>query len=63
MCRGKPEYSDKNLPQSHYSTIQLENSTWTAQGMNPGRRGEKPATNNLSMARPQAVRNVYTILV
>jgi hypothetical protein len=36
----------ENLPQRHFCPSQ--NPTWPDQGLNPGRRGGKPATNRLS---------------
>jgi hypothetical protein len=43
--RRKPKYSEKTCPSATLSTT---NSTWVDPGLNPGRRGGKPATNCLS---------------
>jgi hypothetical protein len=43
--QGKPRYSEKTCPDATLSTT---NPTWPDPGMNPGRRGGKPATNRLS---------------
>jgi hypothetical protein len=43
--QGKPKYSIKTCPTSNLSTT---NSSWLDPGLNPGRRGGKPATNRLS---------------
>jgi hypothetical protein len=43
--QGKPEYSEKTCPSAILSTT---NPTWPDPGLNPGRRGGKPATNRLS---------------
>jgi hypothetical protein len=47
-CRlaGETEVLAENLPQRHFSPSQ--NPTWPDTGLNPGRRGGKPATNRLS---------------
>jgi hypothetical protein len=47
-CRlaGKTEVLGENLPQRHFYPSQ--NSTLPDPGLNPGRRGGKPATNRLS---------------
>jgi hypothetical protein len=47
-CRlaGETEVLGENLPQRHFGPSQ--NSTWPYPGLNPGRRGGKPATNRLS---------------
>jgi hypothetical protein len=48
-CRlaGETEVlGEKNLPQRHFCPSQ--NPTWPHPGLNPGRRGGKPATNRLS---------------
>jgi hypothetical protein len=42
---GKPKYSEKTYPSDTLSTT---NPIWLDLGMNPGRRGGKPATNRLS---------------
>jgi hypothetical protein len=41
----RPKYSEKTYPSATLSTT---NPTWPDPGSNPGRRGEKPATNRLS---------------
>jgi hypothetical protein len=43
--QGKPKYSEKTCPGSTLSTT---NPTWPDPGLNPGRRGGKPATNRFS---------------
>jgi hypothetical protein len=43
---GETEVLGENLPQGHFCPSQ--NPTWPDQGLNPSRRGGKPATNNLS---------------
>jgi hypothetical protein len=47
-CRltGETEDLGENLPQRHFCPSQ--NSTWPNPGLNPDRRGGKPATNRLS---------------
>jgi hypothetical protein len=47
-CRlaGGTEVLGENLPQRHFCPSQ--NTTWSDPGLNPGRRGGKPATNPLS---------------
>jgi hypothetical protein len=47
-CRlaGETEVLWENLPQRHFCPSQ--NPTWPDPGLNPGRRGGKPATNRLS---------------
>jgi hypothetical protein len=47
-CRfaGETEVLGENLPQRYFRPSQ--NSTWRDPGLNPGRRGGKPATNRLS---------------
>jgi hypothetical protein len=47
-CRltGETEVLGANLPQRHFCRSQ--NPTWPDPGLNPGRRGGKPATNRLS---------------
>jgi hypothetical protein len=42
---GETEVFGKNLPQRHFVHT---NPTWVDPGLNPGRRGGKPATNGLS---------------
>jgi hypothetical protein len=43
--QGKPKYSEKTCPSATLSTT---DPTWLDLGLNPGRRGGKPATNGLS---------------
>jgi hypothetical protein len=43
--QGKPKYSEKTCP---CVTLSTTNPTWPDPGLNPGRRGGKPATNRLS---------------
>jgi hypothetical protein len=43
--QGKPKYSEKTCPDATLSTT---NPTWSDPGLNPGRRGGKPATNRFS---------------
>jgi hypothetical protein len=47
-CRlaGETEVPGENVPQRHFCPSQ--NPTWPDQGLNPGRRGGKLATNCLS---------------
>jgi hypothetical protein len=47
-CRlsGETKVLGENLPQRHFCPSQ--NPTWPEPGLNPGRRGGKPATNRLS---------------
>jgi hypothetical protein len=44
-CQGNPKYSEKTYPSS---TLSTKNPTWPDTGLNPSRRGGKPATNRLS---------------
>jgi hypothetical protein len=43
--QGKPKYAEKTCPDATLSTT---NPTWPGPGLNPGRRGGKPATNRFS---------------
>jgi hypothetical protein len=43
--QGKPKYSEKTC---HDATLSTTNPTWPDPGLNPGRRGRKPATNRFS---------------
>jgi hypothetical protein len=43
--QGKPKYSEKTCRDTALSTT---NPTWPDPGLNPGRRGGKPATNRFS---------------
>jgi hypothetical protein len=47
-CRlaGETDVFGENQPQRHFCPSQ--NPTWPDPGLNPGRRGGKPATNRLS---------------
>jgi hypothetical protein len=49
--QGKPKYSEKTFPSATSSTT---NPTWPDPGSNPGRSGEKPATNRLSYGAAKA---------
>jgi hypothetical protein len=46
ILAGETEVLGENLPQRHFCPSQ--NPTWPDPGLNPGRRGGKPATNRLS---------------
>jgi hypothetical protein len=46
ILAGETEVLGENLPQGHFCPSQ--NPTWPDPGLNPGRRGGKPATNRLS---------------
>jgi hypothetical protein len=48
---GKPKYTEKTWPSATLSTT---NPTWLGPGLNPGRRGGKPATNRLSYGAAHA---------
>jgi hypothetical protein len=58
-CRlaGETEVLGENLPQPHFCPSQ--NSTWADPGLNPGRRGGKPATNRLSYGAANIVYKLY----
>jgi hypothetical protein len=45
IVQGKPKYSEKIRPSAPLSST---NPTWPNPGLNPGRRGGKPATKRLS---------------
>jgi hypothetical protein len=49
-CQGKPKYSERTYPSAILSTT---NPTWLDSGLYPGRHGEKPATNRMSLRRGQ----------
>jgi hypothetical protein len=53
-CRlaGETEVLGENLPLPHFCSSQ--NPTWPDPGLNPGRRGGKPATNRLSYGAAMA---------
>jgi hypothetical protein len=54
IVQGKPKYSEKTcLPQRHFCPSQ--NPTRPDPGLNPGRRGGKPATNRLSYGAAMTV--------
>jgi hypothetical protein len=57
-CRlaGETEVLGENLPQRHFCPLQ--NPTRPDPGLNPGRRGGKPATNLLSYG---AARTLFTL--
>jgi hypothetical protein len=57
--QGKSKYSEKTCPSATLSTT---NPTWPDLGLNPGRRGGKPATNRLSYgtASPASLSAPYT---
>jgi hypothetical protein len=54
---GEPKYSEKTYPSTTLSTT---NPTWLDPGLNPGRRGGKPAANRLSYgaAFPKRLSNI-----
>jgi hypothetical protein len=54
--QGKPKYWDKTCPSAPLSTT---NPTWPDPGWNPGRGGEKPATNPVSYGTALAIKWVY----
>jgi hypothetical protein len=58
---GETEVLGENLPQRHFCLSQ--NPTWPDPGLNPGRRGGKPATNRLSYgaARPARSQSLYQL--
>jgi hypothetical protein len=64
-CRlgGETEVLGENLPQRHF--CQSQNPTWPEPGLNPGRRGGKPATNRLSYgaAPPQQLDGFYSYVI
>jgi hypothetical protein len=45
---GETEVLGENLPRRHFATLSTTNPTWPDPGLNPGRRGGKPATNRFS---------------
>jgi hypothetical protein len=59
---GETEVLGENLPQRHFCPSQ--NPTWPDPGLNPGRRGGKPATNRLSYgaALPSTFNIVYYMI-
>jgi hypothetical protein len=56
--QGKPKYSDKTCPSATLSTT---NPTWIDPGLNPGRRGRKPATNRLSYIAGLSLDSYYVL--
>jgi hypothetical protein len=56
--QGKPKYSEKTCPSATLSTT---NPTWPDPGLNPGRRGGKPATNRLSYGAALTAQVKYTL--
>jgi hypothetical protein len=58
-CRlaGEPEVLGENLPQRHFCPSQ--NPTWPNPGLNPDRRGGKPATNRLSYGAAKRASSEY----
>jgi hypothetical protein len=52
---GETEVLGEYLPQRHFCPLQ--NPTWPDPGLNPGRRGGKPATIRLSAAILQRLTN------
>jgi hypothetical protein len=50
---GETEVLGENLPQRHFCPSQ--NPTWPEPGLNPGRRGRKPATNRLSYGEAKLI--------
>jgi hypothetical protein len=55
--QGKTKNSEKNLSQCHFVHL---TPTWIDPRVNPGLRGERPATNRLR--RGTAPLNIYTLL-
>jgi hypothetical protein len=53
--QGKPKYSEKTCPGATLSTT---NPTWPDPGLDPGRRGGKPATNRFSYGAAQLLLKV-----
>jgi hypothetical protein len=62
-CRsaGETEVLGENLPQQHFCPSQ--DPARPDPGLNPGRRGGKPATNHLSYAAAEAWISVYSYSV
>jgi hypothetical protein len=64
-CRlaGETQVLGENLPQRHFC-LSPQNPTWTDPGLNPGRRGGKPATNRLSYgAAPMRTVNSFRLQI
>jgi hypothetical protein len=62
LAQGKQtEVPGDNLPQRHFCPSQ--NPTWLDRGLNPGRRGGKPATNRLSYGAPPPYTLLFIITV
>jgi hypothetical protein len=59
-CRfaGETEVLGENLPRRHFCPSQ--NPTWPDSGLNPGRRGGKPATNRLSYGAAGSTLDSYS---
>jgi hypothetical protein len=57
---GKTKVLGENLPQRHFCPSQ--NPTWPDAGLNPGRRGGKPATNRLSYGAAWALLILQPVL-
>jgi hypothetical protein len=50
LAGEKPKFSEKTCPSAtfvHHHFCPSQNPTWPEPGLNPGRRGGKPATNRL----------------
>jgi hypothetical protein len=58
LAQGETEVLGENLPQRHFCPSQ--NPAWPDPGLNPNRRGGKPATNRLSyVAASNSALGVY----
>jgi hypothetical protein len=57
--QGKPKYSEKTCLSGTLSTT---NPTWLDPGLNPGRRGGKPATNRLIYGADQIVLLIFIVM-
>jgi hypothetical protein len=55
--QGKPKYSEKTYPGATLSTT---NPTWPHPGLNPGRRGGKPATNRFSHGAAHQLQRLHS---
>jgi hypothetical protein len=58
--QGKSKYSEKTCPSATLSTT---NPTWLDPGLNPGRRGGKPATDRLSYDAAQRINGLINFIV
>jgi hypothetical protein len=56
--QGKPKYSENTCPDATLSTT---NPTWPVPGLNPGRRGGKPATNRFSYGAASGKRYMHPL--